>query len=124
MTSLVAALRQHATVEIFFDHFNRGTADDIWIPNVAARGWFIITRDTRIRWRRVELDALERSGAGVFVVRGKALSGAGLIDAVLAALPKIKAAAQTRRRPFVCAVHATDGRLEWKVGGKRRGAGR
>lgn len=37
--------------------------DSDWIPEVARRGWLIITRDRAIQSRRAEIDAVRESGA-------------------------------------------------------------
>lgn len=39
------------SVELLTDHFAPGTPDTSWIPEVAQRGWVIVTRDRRIRSR-------------------------------------------------------------------------
>lgn len=39
------------------------TKDRDWIPQVAAEGWLIITRDKRIQDHRSELEAVRTSGA-------------------------------------------------------------
>lgn len=39
------------------------TDDDIWIPEVAARGWLIITRDRKIQDRRAEIAAVREHNA-------------------------------------------------------------
>lgn len=39
------------------------TDDDVWIPAVAAEGWLIITRDSKIQDRRAEIAAVRDNGA-------------------------------------------------------------
>lgn len=39
------------------------TLDRDWIPEVARRGWLIVTRDRRIRDHRAEIDAVREYGA-------------------------------------------------------------
>ncbi len=45
------------------DHSRHDTADEVWIPVVARRGWLAVTRDGRIRYSRLALTALMSSGA-------------------------------------------------------------
>ena len=40
-----------------------GVPDTEWIPEVAARGWLIVTRDARIQDKRAEIDAVRVYGA-------------------------------------------------------------
>lgn len=44
--------------------------DDIWIPQVAARGWLIITRDAKIAANRAEIAAVRNSRARMVVLTG------------------------------------------------------
>ncbi len=121
---LVEALRPHVPVQIFFDHFEPGTADQDWLPVVGANGWFVLTCDVQIRWRPHELEALERAGVGAFMVRAKGQRSAELVTAVVSAMPRMLKVARSRRRPFVCALHVSDGSLKLKRGGARRGGPR
>lgn len=41
-----------ARVEVHIDHFNQAAPDTEWIPEVARRGWVLITRDKNIRRNR------------------------------------------------------------------------
>ncbi len=47
------------------------TADHIWIPEVAERGWLIITRDSRIADHRAEISAVKDHGAKMVALSGK-----------------------------------------------------
>jgi hypothetical protein len=42
--------------------------DDQWIPVVAAQGWAIISRDTKIQRRPAEVAAVKSSGAKLFAI--------------------------------------------------------
>ena len=42
--------------------------DDDWIPIVAAQGWGIISRDTRIERRPAEVAAVKDNGAKLFAI--------------------------------------------------------
>lgn len=41
----------------------RGVRDDQWIPQVASRGWLIVTRDAKIQENRAEIAAVRDFGA-------------------------------------------------------------
>ena len=49
--------------------------DEQWIPEVARRGWLIITRDSRIQEHRAELAAVRRSGARMIALAGQDAGG-------------------------------------------------
>jgi hypothetical protein len=73
------------------DHFAQDADDSDWIPDVAARGWVIVTRDRRILFTPVERAALERSGAHYIAVVAKDRSGAQMGKAIGAWVRKIDA---------------------------------
>jgi hypothetical protein len=49
--------------------------DDIWIPQVAALGWLIVTRDTNIANNRAEIAAVRESGARMICLAGSEAIG-------------------------------------------------
>lgn len=46
------------------------TDDDVWIPQVAALGWLIVTRDSNIADNRAEIAAVRESGARMVSLAG------------------------------------------------------
>lgn len=47
------------------------TLDPDWIPEVARRGWLIITRDSNIQGHRAEIDAVRDNGAKMIALAGR-----------------------------------------------------
>jgi len=47
-----------------------GVKDDVWIPQVAAHGWLIITRDSKIADNRAEIAAVRDNGARMVSLAG------------------------------------------------------
>jgi len=47
------------------------TKDRQWIPEVARRGWLIVTRDSRIQDHPAELEAVRSSGARMVALSGR-----------------------------------------------------
>lgn len=54
---------------------NPATRDDVWIPEVAALGWLIITRDSRIQQHRAEIEAVKASNARMIALSGDEARG-------------------------------------------------
>jgi hypothetical protein len=46
------------------------TDDDVWIPQVAAQGWLIVTRDSNIADNRAEITAVRENGARMVSLAG------------------------------------------------------
>ena len=49
--------------------------DPVWIPQVAVRGWLIITRDANIADNRAEIAAVRNSGARMVALAGQEAIG-------------------------------------------------
>jgi hypothetical protein len=45
-------------VEIHDDHFARDEEDRVWLKTVGERGWVVLTKDQRLRYRPLEISAL------------------------------------------------------------------
>ncbi len=82
------------------DHFEPGAEDQVWIPKIAANGWFLITRDEEIRRRPAEKSALVASKLGVFFLGGKQRTRCQIIRQLVRHWPRIKELAAKTRPPF------------------------
>jgi hypothetical protein len=59
----------------FHERFASGTKDPVWLPEVGRNGWVLLTKDSRIRYRRNEMQALLSSGTRSFVLVSSNLPG-------------------------------------------------
>jgi hypothetical protein len=75
-TALIAA---GLKVEIHDDHFKRDEDDRVWLSEVGQRGWVVLTKDQRLRYRPLEIAALRASGARVFILVAGNLRGSDLL---------------------------------------------
>lgn len=82
-----ALRRTGARVEVHIDHFNQAAPDTEWIPEVARRGWVLITRDKNIRRNPLERAAYERARLRGFVLTGDDMSGQEMADLLTTCLP-------------------------------------
>ena len=51
------------------------TRDDVWIPEVASRGWLILTRDSRIQQHPAEIAAVKSNNARMVALSGDEARG-------------------------------------------------
>ena len=102
------------------DHFAQDTTDEVWLKEVGKRGWFVITLDERIRYRKLEQEAVRRHRVGMFLlVRWKGSTGVALAEALARAKKAILRIAAKQRRPFIAKVYG-DGRVSlWLTFGKK-----
>lgn len=81
--------------------FPDGTPDRVWIPEVASRGWIIVTRDRRLQTRHMEWMAIRRAKARVLWFKGDRASNVDITEGFLKALPKIDALTAALQPPYI-----------------------
>lgn len=91
-------------VEVHDDHFAQNAPDEVWLPEVGRRGWAVLTKDERIRYRDAETTAAIAAGVALFIFTGKGMRGTAIADALVKALPAMRELLLTHRRPFVAKV--------------------
>ena len=91
-------------VEVHDDHFARDEEDRVWLKTAGERGWVILTKDQRLRYRPLEIAALRASNARVFVLTAGNLRGSQIAAVFLEALPRIYRVLNSRRGPFVARI--------------------
>lgn len=100
--TVVDALRAAgATVERLNDHFAKGTPDETWLAYAGGRGWVVLTRDKRIRYRQLERLALTEAKARAFVFTGGNVTGKDTAAILVHALARITTICQADKGPFI-----------------------
>jgi len=80
------------------------------VAEVSDRGWVVLTKDQRIRYRPLELEALQTSRARVFVLIAGNLKGEEIAAIFVHAVPNILRILRSHKGPFVARI-AKDGRV-------------
>ena len=120
-TIIPKALREAgADVELHDDHFRTDCKDLVWLAEVGARHWTILTKDKRILHRGIELQALTNAKATAFILTGRDMTGSEIARAFVAALPRIKNLLKTYNRPLLATV-SRSGIVTVKIGERRGG---
>jgi predicted nuclease of predicted toxin-antitoxin system len=88
-----------------FGRVPEGVPDPTWLDRAGREGWIVFTKDTRIRYRMVELTALAGEGVRAFVLSGGNLSGREQADRFVRNMNRIRQACR-RQGPFIYAVQA------------------
>ncbi len=102
------ALRQvGVVVEVHDDHFLQDARDEEWLQEVGQRGWIVLTRDDRIRYRLHERTALLQAGVRAFVLVRRSLSGSAMAEAFVQALPAMQRFVAQHQAPFIARVTQT-----------------
>jgi len=110
--TIATALRaQGAEVHTHDAHFAQDARDEEWLAEVGRRGWTVITKDTRIRYRQTELTALVAGGVRAFVLTRGDLSGPEMAAILVKALPHLARFSARHEPPFIARI-GTAGRVQ------------
>ena len=77
-------------VHVHDDHFAPDEQDHLWLPQVATKGWVILTKDKDIRHRKLEIDAVLENEAYLPTFGQGDYTAEEMADAFRLALPKIR----------------------------------
>ena len=88
-------------VEHVLDHFSQGAKDIEILEFVGKKGFFLVTKDTRIRYRKVEILALRKNNVGAFFLVGKTMRSWDIVKQLINSWESIKQIAETENKPFI-----------------------
>jgi hypothetical protein len=99
---LVEAIRaSHATVRHAGDAFPFGTPDAIWLSEAGKRKWVVLTRDQRIRHRRLEIESLVAAGVAAFAFTAGQATALETAQAIVPLIAKMANMAVSEPKPFL-----------------------
>jgi hypothetical protein len=96
-----------ASVELHDDHFEQTTPDSVWIPDVTARGWVVLTKDKNIRRPHGEREDVLIAKARVFTLTSGNMNGQSMAELFIRYLAEIERIAREQTPPFAFAVGPT-----------------
>jgi len=99
---VVEALRDSGVdVRRLTQEFDRGTPDQVWLQPAGRHDWIVLTRDKRIRYRQLELGALQAAKVRAFVFTGGNVTMQETANILSKALPKIGRICAAEAGPFI-----------------------
>lgn len=85
--------------------FPKNAKDSVWLTEAGKCGWVVLTKDTRIRYRAIETNALRSANVRAFVLTaGGDLSGSEMARIFVAALPRMRRLCAKTKPPFIARV--------------------
>jgi len=111
------ALRQagvavHVMADVYGERIGQGLDDEEWLRDVGERGWVVLMKDAKIRYRPAELQAIVDHGLRAFCLTNANLRGAEMAGRLVANLPRILKTAQ-EPGPYICGVYRDSVRRLW-----------
>jgi hypothetical protein len=84
-------LRQvHPAILVHDDLFPQDVEDEVWLREAGTKGWVVLTRDEKIRWRPGEQRAIVDAGVRCFCLHPtKGMRGEDMAEVLARALPRI-----------------------------------
>lgn len=102
----MAELRKaEVKVEAHSDHFALDALDQDWLREVGAKNWVVLSRDERIRYRPLELQALTQAKVKAFVLVAGNLRGTEMAKILVDALPEIIKTVRENDPPFIAKIY-------------------
>jgi predicted nuclease of predicted toxin-antitoxin system len=112
---IAAALRAAGAFVVTHDEvFPRDTPDDVWLEEAGRRGWLVLSKDKRIGSRTLELLAIARAGARVFILGAGNMTGQQMAMVFAGALQKVQRLAASEPAPFVARIPRRGPIKVWK----------
>jgi predicted nuclease of predicted toxin-antitoxin system len=102
------------SVEVHDEHFGRNAPDIDWIPEVAIRGWVILTKDARIGNNQIERLTVADAKVSMFVLASQNLSGIDMANIFLTAIPEMRKFLSENPAPFIAKVYQGGKVKAWK----------
>ena len=99
-----------AEVKVYAELFSPGLHDREWLRIAGPKRWIILATDSRVAYRRNEMQILLAAGARTFVLVSGNLPGAEIGAIFVKALPRIEKLCARQPAPFIAHVHK-DGRI-------------
>ncbi len=91
-------------VHIHDDHFAPNAKDEEWLKEAGRRGWAVLTKDRRIRYRTPAVAAIVEARVRAFVLTAGDLQGTEMAAIFLKALPAMNRFAARNPPPFIARV--------------------
>jgi len=91
-------------VEVHADHFREDAPDDEWLDWVGRKGWLVLTKDKRIRYRQTEFEAVVQANVRLFVLTAGNVTAMEMGEIFAKALRGMNSLAGNHDAPFVARV--------------------
>ena len=93
---------QHANVEMHRDHFADSADDELWLREVAGKGWVIISQN---QFNELERLALRNAGGRAFLIVHGDMKAEEEASMIVAALPKMLRILKANASPFIARIY-------------------
>lgn len=93
---------QNANVEMHRDYYGDSVEDELWLPEIASKGWVIISQN---QFNELERLALRNAGGRAFLIVHGDMKAEEEAAMIVAALPKMLRILETNSPPFIARIY-------------------
>ena len=105
-----------AEVKVHADFFSDDAPDDEWLEWVGRRGWLVLTKDKRIRYRKSEFAAVRQTDVRLFVLIAGQITAVEMGEIFVKALNKMERLAIKYKEPFIARVTKAGNVSKYDIG--------
>lgn len=103
--------------DVYGERIGQGLADEEWLHDAGERGWVVLMKDAKIRYRPAELQVLIDHGLRAFCLTNANLRGVEMAARFVDNLPRMIRVAQERPGPYIYGVYSGGVRVLWPKDG-------
>jgi hypothetical protein len=103
----------HVMADVYGERIGEGLADEEWLRDAGNRGWVVLMKDAKIRYRPAELQVVINHGLRAFCLTNANLRGVEMAERFVENLPRIVRIAEQKRGPYIYGVYSDAVRPLW-----------
>jgi hypothetical protein len=103
----------HVMADVYGERIGQGLADEEWLRDAGERGWVVLMKDAKIRYRPAELQVVIDYGLQAFCLTNANLRGVDMAERFVENLPRITRIAEEKPGPYIYGVYLHDVRVIW-----------
>lgn len=103
----------HVMADVYGERIGQGLADEEWLRDAGKRGWVVLMKDAKIRYRPAELQVVIDHGLRAFCLTNANLRGLEMAQRFVEHLPRITRIVEQKPGPYIYGVYRDAVRLVW-----------
>jgi hypothetical protein len=96
----------HVMADVYGERIGQGLADEEWLRDAGKRGWVVLMKDAKIRYRPAELQVVINHGLRAFCLTNANLRGVEMAERFVEHLPRIVRIAEEKPGPYIYGVYS------------------
>ena len=103
----------HVMADVYGERIGQGLADEEWLHDAGERGWVVLMKDAKIRYRPAELQVVIDHDLKAFCLTNANLRGLEMAERFVENLGRIIRVSERRPGPYIYGVYRDAVRPLW-----------